>query len=78
MEVVLGHWDSWEDGSLIIGQEKRPFADPTKVKRLDHNGAFFKSRGRSRVRAIEPGPSRRHPGRGPAAAASALPVGGAK
>jgi FMN-dependent oxidoreductase (nitrilotriacetate monooxygenase family) len=45
MEVVLGHWDSWEDGSLIIDKKSGRFADPTKVKRLDHNGAFFKSRG---------------------------------
>ncbi len=45
MEVVLGHWDSWEDGSLIIDKKSGRFADPTKVKRLDHNGPFFKSRG---------------------------------
>ncbi len=45
MEVVLGHWDSWEDGSLIIDKSSGRFADPTKVKRLDHKGRFFKSRG---------------------------------
>ena len=45
MEVVLGHWDSWEDGSLLIDKTSGRFADPTKVKRLDHNGQFFKSRG---------------------------------
>jgi len=45
MEVVLGHWDSWEDGALIIDKSSGRFADPTKVKRLDHKGAFFKSRG---------------------------------
>src|SRR5215467_3630713 len=45
MEVVLGHWDSWEDGALIIDKTSGRFADPTKVKRLDHNGQFFKSRG---------------------------------
>ena len=45
MEVVLGHWDSWEDGSLIIDKKSGRFADPTKVKRLDHKGEFFKSRG---------------------------------
>ena len=45
MEVVLGHWDSWEDGSLIIDKKSGRFADPTKVKRLGHNGPFFKSRG---------------------------------
>ena len=45
MEVVLGHWDSWEDGSLLIDKKSGRFADPSKVKRLDHNGRFFKSRG---------------------------------
>ena len=45
MEVVLGHWDSWEDGSLIIDKKSGRFADPAKVKRLDHKGEFFKSRG---------------------------------
>ena len=45
MEVVLGHWDSWEDGSLLIDKKSGRFADPTKVKRLDHNGQFYKSRG---------------------------------
>ena len=45
MEVVLGHWDSWQDGALIIDKKSGRFADPSKVKRLDHNGAFFKSRG---------------------------------
>ena len=45
MEVVLGHWDSWEDGSLLIDKKSGRFADPTKVKRLDHRGQFFKSRG---------------------------------
>jgi len=45
MEVVLGHWDSWDDGSLVIDKKSGRFADPSKVKRLDHKGKFFKSRG---------------------------------
>ena len=45
MEVVLGHWDTWDDGALIIDKKSGRFADPTKVKRLDHKGKFFKSRG---------------------------------
>jgi FMN-dependent oxidoreductase (nitrilotriacetate monooxygenase family) len=45
MEVVLGHWDSWDDGSIVIDKKTGRFADPTKVKRLDHKGRFFKSRG---------------------------------
>src|SRR3979490_1788717 len=45
MEVVLGQWDSWEDGSLIIDKKSGRFADPPKVKRLGHNGRYFRSRG---------------------------------
>jgi FMN-dependent oxidoreductase (nitrilotriacetate monooxygenase family) len=45
MEVVLGHWDAWDDGALIIDKKTGRFADPAKVKRLDYNGKFFKSRG---------------------------------
>jgi FMN-dependent oxidoreductase (nitrilotriacetate monooxygenase family) len=45
MEVVHGHWDSWDDGAIIIDKKSGRFADPTKVKRLDHKGRFFKSRG---------------------------------
>ena len=45
MEVVLGHWDSWDDDALIIDKKSGRFADPKKVRRLDHKGKFFKSRG---------------------------------
>jgi FMN-dependent oxidoreductase (nitrilotriacetate monooxygenase family) len=45
MEVVLGHWDTWQDGALIIDKVNSRFADPAKVRRLDHEGRFFKSRG---------------------------------
>jgi FMN-dependent oxidoreductase (nitrilotriacetate monooxygenase family) len=45
MEVVLGHWDTWEDGALIVDKTSGRFADPSKVKRLDHRGPAFKSRG---------------------------------
>ncbi|MDH2356596.1 LLM class flavin-dependent oxidoreductase [Bradyrhizobium sp. SSUT112] len=45
MEVVLGHWDTWEDGALIMDKQSGRFADPSRVKRLDHRGPAFKSRG---------------------------------
>jgi FMN-dependent oxidoreductase (nitrilotriacetate monooxygenase family) len=45
MEVVLGHWDSWEDGALVVDKKTGLFAHPEKVHRLDHAGAFFRSRG---------------------------------
>ncbi len=45
VEVVLGHWDSWQDDALIVDKSTNLFADPSKVSRLDHNGEYFSSRG---------------------------------
>jgi FMN-dependent oxidoreductase (nitrilotriacetate monooxygenase family) len=45
MEVVLGHWNSWEDGAIAFDRAAGLFADPAKVHRLDHQGKFFRSRG---------------------------------
>jgi FMN-dependent oxidoreductase (nitrilotriacetate monooxygenase family) len=45
LEVVLSHWDSWGDDAIIQDRESGIFADPSKVRRLDHKGKWFKSRG---------------------------------
>jgi FMN-dependent oxidoreductase (nitrilotriacetate monooxygenase family) len=45
MEVVLGHWNSWDDDALIVDRVSGRFADASKVRRLDHVGQFFQSRG---------------------------------
>jgi FMN-dependent oxidoreductase (nitrilotriacetate monooxygenase family) len=45
LEVVLGHWDSWQEGSILADRSTGRFADAARVRRLDHVGAFFKSRG---------------------------------
>ena len=45
MDVVMGHWNTWEDDALILDKASSRFADPTKVHRLDHEGSYFKSRG---------------------------------
>src|SRR5882757_6400778 len=45
MNVVMGHWNTWEDDSLVLDKTGNRFADPTKVHRLDHVGKYFKSRG---------------------------------
>src|SRR5213594_412308 len=36
VEVVLGHWDSWEDDAIVFDRERGLFADPAKVHRLEH------------------------------------------
>ena len=45
MEIVLGHWDTWEDDAIIADKAAGVFARPDKVHRLDHDGPYFKSRG---------------------------------
>ncbi|MDP6606366.1 MAG: LLM class flavin-dependent oxidoreductase [Dehalococcoidia bacterium] len=45
MEVVLGHWDSWDDDAVLVDRKNGVFADPTKVRRLDHDGEHYRSRG---------------------------------
>jgi FMN-dependent oxidoreductase (nitrilotriacetate monooxygenase family) len=45
MEVVLGHWDAWDDGALIVDKSSGRFADPARVSRLDYVGEFYRSRG---------------------------------
>ena len=45
MEAVLGLWDSWEDGALVINKASGRFADPDRVRSLDYAGKFFRTRG---------------------------------
>ena len=45
LEVVHGHWDTWADDALIVDKATGRFADPGKVRRIDHKGEHFKSRG---------------------------------
>ncbi|QIL79359.1 LLM class flavin-dependent oxidoreductase [Diaphorobacter sp. HDW4A] len=45
MEVVMGHWDTWADDAIINDKASEIYADPDKVRRLDHTGTYFQSRG---------------------------------
>ena len=45
LEVVRGHWRSWDDDALVIDKESGLFAHPDKVHRLSHKGKYFESRG---------------------------------
>jgi FMN-dependent oxidoreductase (nitrilotriacetate monooxygenase family) len=45
MEIVLGHWDTWEDGAIVQDKAAGLFARPEKVHRLDYQGRYFGSRG---------------------------------
>ncbi len=45
MEVVHGHWDTWDDDALVVDRAQGLFADGEKVHRLDHDGPLYPSRG---------------------------------
>jgi FMN-dependent oxidoreductase (nitrilotriacetate monooxygenase family) len=45
MEVVMGHWNSWDDDAIVADQQTGLFAYPDKVRRIDHVGQWFRSRG---------------------------------
>ena len=45
MEIVMGHWNAWDDDAIVQDKKTGIFADPDKVRRLDHKGKCFKSRG---------------------------------
>jgi FMN-dependent oxidoreductase (nitrilotriacetate monooxygenase family) len=45
MQVVMGHWNTWEDDALVLDKALNEFANASKVHRLDHVGKYFRSRG---------------------------------
>jgi alkanesulfonate monooxygenase SsuD/methylene tetrahydromethanopterin reductase-like flavin-dependent oxidoreductase (luciferase family) len=45
MEIVLGCWDGWEDGALVVDKTTGLFADPAKVHRLEYRGKYLNSSG---------------------------------
>jgi FMN-dependent oxidoreductase (nitrilotriacetate monooxygenase family) len=45
MEIVLGHWDAWDDDAIVQDKASGLFARPEKVHRLDYAGRYFRSRG---------------------------------
>jgi FMN-dependent oxidoreductase (nitrilotriacetate monooxygenase family) len=45
LEVVRGHWRSWDDDALLLDRTTGVFADPDKVRRIHHEGNYFQSRG---------------------------------
>ncbi|MBX9698018.1 MAG: LLM class flavin-dependent oxidoreductase [Acetobacteraceae bacterium] len=44
-EIVLGHWDSWEDDALVVDKATGRFGDGHKVHRLGYRGRYLNSRG---------------------------------
>ena len=58
IEVCRKLWDSWDEDAVILNKEGAIFADASKVRRIDHDGRFFKSRGPLNVvRSPQNGPA---------------------
>ncbi|WP_337185225.1 LLM class flavin-dependent oxidoreductase [Phenylobacterium sp.] len=45
LQVVTGLWDTWDDDALVLDKAAGRFFDPTKVRRLDHEGPYYRVRG---------------------------------
>jgi len=45
IEVCNKLWASWDDDALTMDRDAGVFADPDKVRRIEHEGRFFRSRG---------------------------------
>ncbi|MBT6275561.1 MAG: LLM class flavin-dependent oxidoreductase, partial [Chromatiales bacterium] len=58
MEVCKKLWESWDEDAVVMDQENAQFVDPSKVRRIEHVGEFFKSRGPLNVtRSPQNGPA---------------------
>ena len=45
LEVVLGLWDSWDDGAFVFDKAAGRYYDPAKLHVLNHKGRHFSVRG---------------------------------
>ena len=56
LALCLKLWeDSWDDDALIVDKERGIFADPAKVRQIEHNGPFFQAKG---ILNVPPSPQR--------------------
>lgn len=49
MQLCYQLWDSWEPDAIVYDRETGVFADPAKVREVDFDGEYFRSRGRAFV-----------------------------
>src|SRR3954447_13536458 len=49
MELCYKLWDSWAPDAIVADRATGIFADPAKVREVEHAGEFFRCRGRSFV-----------------------------
>jgi len=49
LDLCYQLWDSWDEDAIVADKESGVYADPAKVREIDFEGSFFKSKGRSFV-----------------------------
>ena len=58
IEVCQQLWNSWDEDAVVMDREKAIFADASKVRRIEYQGRFYRSRGPLNVvRSPQNGPS---------------------
>jgi FMN-dependent oxidoreductase (nitrilotriacetate monooxygenase family) len=45
MELVSALWGSWAPDALVLDRERGVYADPARIRAVDHAGRFFRCRG---------------------------------
>jgi FMN-dependent oxidoreductase (nitrilotriacetate monooxygenase family) len=45
LQATTGLWDTWDDDALVLDRAGGTFADPGKVRELNHEGTYFQVRG---------------------------------
>jgi FMN-dependent oxidoreductase (nitrilotriacetate monooxygenase family) len=57
IEVCRKLWGSWDEDAVVMDRDGAQFADSSKIRRIEHKGEFFKSRGPLNVvRSPQDGP----------------------
>jgi len=46
MDLCYELWDSWSDDAIVADRESGVYADPAKVRLVDHQGKYFRCKGR--------------------------------
>jgi FMN-dependent oxidoreductase (nitrilotriacetate monooxygenase family) len=57
IEVCRKLWGTWDEDAVVMDRDGAQFADSSKIRRIEHKGEFFKSRGPLNVvRSPQDGP----------------------
>lgn len=56
VEVCKKLWASWDDDAMVLDRKARIWADPARIRPIDHEGRFFRSKGPLNVSPAPDGP----------------------